>query len=311
MFDYFSQITPAQEINQHALTTNTEIGYLHNVKTLAQFSNATQVNIQRHNSVNHFAHEHPYIEMVIVLQASGAISIDDRIYPLVTNTLFVIGSHTKHRIDANMNDLVFIVSIPQRYFTAQRLEAVYQAQDRKLLYLLSYYSGKPTFGVFHFKDDMAVQGIQLSLLANYFAEDHLSNQICESELLNLLLRLTQTQRTIVSYEEILGKVSVTDLCHYIDQHYHQISLTKMAQVFGYHPGYINQKLKKGTGHTYTELVALKRINVACELLLTTGAPIVEILRIIGYSNQKQFYTKFQRYTGYTPQQWKKVGHLNH
>lgn len=63
---------------------------------------------------------------------------------------------------------------------------------------------------------------------------------------------------------------------YIEEHYADITLEKMADYFGFNPNYLSSYLKKNTGMTFIKLVHLQRVNVAAEYLQYTKAPIEQI-----------------------------------
>ncbi|MBR2969195.1 MAG: helix-turn-helix domain-containing protein [Clostridia bacterium] len=72
----------------------------------------------------------------------------------------------------------------------------------------------------------------------------------------------------------------------------------------YSPRYFQNLFKQQTGITLNQFIRQKRIETACDLLLTTDLPVLVIMERIGMSDTKSFYALFKRVTGTTPAQYR-------
>lgn len=91
---------------------------------------------------------------------------------------------------------------------------------------------------------------------------------------------------------------------YIEEHYADITLEKMADYFGFNPNYLSSYLKKNTGMTFIKLVHLQRVNIAAEYLQYTKAPIEQISVKVGYENPSYFYKMFRKILGVSPKEYR-------
>lgn len=84
-----------------------------------------------------------------------------------------------------------------------------------------------------------------------------------------------------------------------------LSNTSIAEMFGYHPYYINSRFKKATGITLHRYIMKCRIEKSMEYLKTTSLSIEEIAYKTGFANQNHFSKKFGEYVKMTPTEYRK------
>ena len=99
---------------------------------------------------------------------------------------------------------------------------------------------------------------------------------------------------------------VTQISHYIHEHYSDSSLTngKIAELFGYHPYYLSQVFKSVTGKTLHAYLLYYRIRMAKNDLLTTEYDIETISWRCGFNSCSNFISQFKLTTGMTPKQYR-------
>lgn len=90
-----------------------------------------------------------------------------------------------------------------------------------------------------------------------------------------------------------------DIIHtcYMDQ---ELSLVSVSSQIAVSPNYLSALIKKSTGSTFVEILTLKRIEKAKELLLCTSMKIREIAESCGYRDQHYFSYCFKKVTGVSP-----------
>jgi AraC-like DNA-binding protein len=86
----------------------------------------------------------------------------------------------------------------------------------------------------------------------------------------------------------------SDIQRYINQNYQHVSLSRLGEIFHYNTDYINRYIKKHTGMTYSHFLQHVRLEKAEILLKTTGYPVEEVARQVGYNNTGYFYQIFHR-----------------
>ena len=93
---------------------------------------------------------------------------------------------------------------------------------------------------------------------------------------------------------------------FIENHYmNEISVEDMAANLGLNRSYFSKIFKKATQKSPQDFLIQYRINKACELLRSTGMPIVQIAHLVGYNNQFHFTRAFKKLMNLPPQEWRK------
>lgn len=83
------------------------------------------------------------------------------------------------------------------------------------------------------------------------------------------------------------------------------TIHEAASKLGYHPNYLNQKLKQLCGMTFLELKQFAKVLNACALLHFEELEISYIIEQLGGCSQASFYRIFEQYTGMSPSEYQK------
>jgi two-component system response regulator YesN len=84
----------------------------------------------------------------------------------------------------------------------------------------------------------------------------------------------------------------------------KLSLEKIAEFAGVHPGYLSKIFKESVGMSIPEYINRKKIEDSKFFLLHTDSQLSEIAQMLGYCNQSYYTSLFKKYTGMTPGQYK-------
>jgi AraC-like DNA-binding protein len=95
--------------------------------------------------------------------------------------------------------------------------------------------------------------------------------------------------------------SMTRVREYVDRHYAKAltvpHLARLAKLSTFH---FIRTFRTETGLTPHQYVRARRIDRACELLVTTPLPVTEICDAVGFQSLGSFSALFRRVTGETP-----------
>ena len=152
--------------------------------------------------------------------------------------------------------------------------------------------------------------------AFYVGEYYIDN-IKKISNLSDLMQLTTTM-----FEDFIQRVhkvklqsgisSVTQqLCNHIELHLgEKLSLSQLADEYGYAKPYLAQKFKREMGITFTDYVKQKKIERARQLLGSTNQSISDISDSLGYCNPSYFIETFRKTTGKTPLEFRSQGGIS-
>ena len=101
-----------------------------------------------------------------------------------------------------------------------------------------------------------------------------------------------------------------EIISYINNHYTEdLSISDIVEKFKVSYIDVNRLLLYLVEKNFDDLLHYLRINRACELLLSTEDPIIDIAATVGYNNIKTFTRNFIRLKNMTPSYFRKNIHL--
>lgn len=93
---------------------------------------------------------------------------------------------------------------------------------------------------------------------------------------------------------------------YMRKNYNQdLKLENIAKMFNYNSAYLGKIFKKEMGENFNNILDSIRIENAKRLLLETDLKVYQVSEEIGYHNIDYFYSKFKKYVGSSPKEFKK------
>ncbi|MFR6096339.1 MAG: helix-turn-helix domain-containing protein [Monoglobus pectinilyticus] len=101
---------------------------------------------------------------------------------------------------------------------------------------------------------------------------------------------------------------VTNIINYINDNYKdpELSVEAIAANVNRSSNYIRSIFKKSQGVSISEYLAQKRFDQVCKMLIETNLTAMDIGRAVGLNSGSYFYTSFKKYTGCTPDSYRKA-----
>lgn len=97
------------------------------------------------------------------------------------------------------------------------------------------------------------------------------------------------------------------IIRYVDNKYYcDLKLESLAEIFGYNSSYLGKLFKENTGKSFNTYLDILRIDKAKELLVEDRLKVYQVCEKVGYKNIDYFYSKFKRYVGISPSNYKKT-----
>ncbi len=152
-----------------------------------------------------------------------------------------------------------------------------------------------------FVEDMAAQRETFLSMCNIFH----SSASDKDARLSAMLKLLLIGALATEGEDALPAAMAANLDAYIRENMaDEISNTELGAVFGYHPFYVSQMLKKKLGITLKQYVIAYRMRTACALLCTTEKTTAEIAELTGFTDASYFTKSFKATFGKTPKEYR-------
>lgn len=259
-------------------------------------------------------HLHNYIELTVVLKGQAELFIKNKTLSLTPGQIILVGQNTIHTIKvSDSKAIVFNIAITSNFLTEERLMILRKLSTvAKMLFTILQNKNidQAEYSLFDTTADKSIDLTITELIFEYYQPTFGSQEILNLDVLKLLvqlIRLRQLQQPKVIANETSD---VFDMLIYIENNFRDLSLTKMSEVFHFHPNYLSAKLKAATGSTFTRLIALQRLNTAAAYLIHSTKTVSEISDDIGYTDTSYFYHEFKHFFKMTPIQYRKLNQAN-
>jgi|SRR5215217_324686 len=108
-----------------------------------------------------------------------------------------------------------------------------------------------------------------------------------------------------------GDTRIRRALDYLDSHLtEKVLIEHVAEAIGLSPSRLAHLFKAETGQTLQGHLEARRMQVASELLRRTGFPIKQVAAAAGFESPFYFSQRFRRWTGLSPQQFRRKQHLD-
>lgn len=239
-------------------------------------------------------HWHRSVEIFAVFEGTLTFFINEVKYPLCAGEFMLVNSNEIHSVDSPLPNLTVVAQIPlkafENYYTGEqfiRFTHDPKAQDDQVMALVyNMYSACIE----------KKSGYDLKVKAQYY------------ELLYLLVtkyKEVRISRELVRTNRRLSRLSA--ITAYVKEHYkEELSLERLAEIFGYSPTYLSRMFHKYAGINYSSYLQGIRLEYACQELANSDLTISHIALENGFPNSKAFSKAFRIKYGALPSEYRKI-----
>ena len=255
-------------------------------------------------------HVHEFIELTYVFKGKCNTVINNKIIPLTEGTLVMIDKNTPHTVEAtSKDDIVLSITLKKDYLSPSFLSRLSSSSIISifLVDLLMESRESNRYLLFNSGKKEKIIEVVNNIVWEYFHKRIYSDEIINSYLVILFSELIREDEISQRHTHIPNSNNYTliDFLQYIEENYQDCTLTSMAKHFNFHPNYLSNLLKKGTGKSFKDLLQLQKISKAGLMLVNSNLPIPEIADEVGYSSVTFFYKKFKQIFDMTPSDYRK------
>ncbi len=273
--------------NEHAVLVD-----YHNNKSLVNYG----VSCHWWKSEATSLHCHNFYEFFIVTSGEAIHEINNECRILDKGVLQLIKPNDRHRIlsSASKKSTHINVSV-----TADKLQKICNAVDISFDDIISKSRTEVNLSVgeldFFARNAERVSHMKLNSDENYRII------ICEMIVEGMCLLYKKTTFSELDWPEWF--VDTLDIIQ--SPKYCSCTADDVYAVAGFSPPVVIECFKKCTGKTVVEYLKSMKINKACDLLVKTNTPVIEISNIFGYTSLSHFCKIFKESTGTTPAAYRK------
>lgn len=263
------------------------------------------IDIRPHTRFVHFpAHKHNYIEMIYMCSGATTHIINgSTALTLNTGEILLLNPNTVHEIlPAGMEDIAVNFIILPEFFD----RVLVMLEEENILRDFLIGTLKPDKNVteyLHFQsiDILPIRNLVENLIWSLLNSQPNRRNINQATMGLLFLHLlNHTDRINMNDSSQYGQHLVFTVLKYIETNYRTAKLEEISCQL-HMPAYaVSKTVKKYSGHTFKQLLQIKRLNQAAFLLSTTALPVEDIIALAGYDNTSYFHRIFKDYYHMTP-----------
>ena len=145
-------------------------------------------------------------------------------------------------------------------------------------------------------------------MENFFDEENIVRDINNINSLKSLIKYLSNNFIEISTR--IGEKSsygiINKMVVYINKNYYRdLKLEGLAEIFNYNSAYLGKLFKNEVGENFNTYFDKVRIKEAKTLLLGEQLKVYEVSEKVGYKNIDYFHSKFKKYVGMSPMNYKK------
>jgi AraC-like DNA-binding protein len=239
-------------------------------------------------------HNHSFVEIVYIESGEGTQKIGNKALKLKKGDVFMIADDSAHSIRPECEENEF--SIINIIFEPQLID-------------VDYTKFCPCVVVNYAEDSEIVENIY-RCLAEYETKSG-SFELSIKGLIHLILATHLESLEKLTRRKIQksgGRADyVSETTKFIHGHYKEkLDLESIAAYVGITSRYLQKLFREKRNTSVIEYLLRYRVEQACKLLVETDAPVQKISLEIGFSDIKNFYYRFKKIFGVTPNEYRKI-----
>lgn len=253
-------------------------------------------------------HRHDFFELVCVLEGGCAHSIDEQIFLLEPGDITIVPPQLRHHLKAEPECVCITIKV--RISTFERtFSSLLQGQSLLSAYFTQnlYMPQVRSALTFHCGNDLFVRDHLLYMYQQQTERKAYCENIIEGLISVLFSYLLQNYQDTADFSQEIpqNEQRLAQVLNYLSVNYQTATLAETASLFFMSPSYLSRSLHKFTGHTFSNILRMNRLQRAAELLVQSDLKLEAICEQIGYQDVTQFIRYFKDAYHYTPHVYRK------
>jgi YesN/AraC family two-component response regulator len=253
---------------------------------------------------NNNFHLHNSFEIYLFIQGEVNCFVEQSMYRLEKGTLLMFNNGEIHRsvnLSSKTYERIIINFHPQviEKFSTTHTNLLSCFLDRKKGHNNALLLSKKQLDVF-----LALAAKLINTTNN---TEYGNDVLAATYLVQILIFLNKIYRQDeIQLEQYPLSAKLQDVLRFIDEHLTEdLSLDRIGGYFSIDKSHLGRLFKKETGSTIYNLILLKRISLAKQLL-AEGRNVSESCSLSGFNDYSNFIRTFKQITGYSPTKYHKL-----
>ena len=250
-------------------------------------------------------HCHDYFEFYIHIRGGEYMGVENRVYPLSPNQLFVLPPFSMHGLSCTKEmknyERAYLNLAPEvlRVLGCGQIDPEALFRQHTAGHVCTYQLSSADADTFvscirNIRENQSRKSDPVERLGDYAMMISLLNVVC------------RTMRQADPVEgEVFGSSIIQEILDYINNHYTQpIRIENLARSFGVSVSYLSHEFARFTNRSVYDYVLYRRVMLARQQMLGT-ASLNDIAYQCGFNDYSNFLRSFTRIVGMSPSQYRK------
>lgn len=250
----------------------------------------------------HFPHRHDFYHLVYFTEGAGSHSIDFVHFDLQPGQIYFMIPGQVHTWDFITPPNGYIVNFSEQYIHAL-------INNTRYLDQFSFFSGIAASQVINIPaaETGVIEELFETIIREASAKQELSDDMLRIALIQLFILVSRhTAPAGHPQKSTYNSILLRNLQKLVELHYKEKKLTKdYAAMLYVTPNHLNALCKDATGRSAGELIRDRVILEAKRLLVNAQMSIAEIASELNFEDNSYFSKFFKKYTGATPEIFRK------
>jgi AraC-like DNA-binding protein/mannose-6-phosphate isomerase-like protein (cupin superfamily) len=257
-----------------------------------------------------FMHYHTYFELVYILEGTCRNVSGNQKLILEKGDLLILAPGTSHAISTTDRDCRIVnIMIRTGTFVDSFFHDFYQDDVLYSFFYNVLFGYKTnTYILFHTGEDFMIRNTVIGLLEKLIPYHRYQNKFRVLSLATLFARLMDrhASSTVVYVDDSSSnEMNIALILSYIQQNFRTVTLTSLADFFGYSERHMSRILKSYTGKSYQDTILDVKMSTAAQLLKESSDSIEHISEELGFATPFSFRKCFKKHYQMTPGEYRK------
>lgn len=255
-----------------------------------------------------YPHRHDFFEVVCVIEGTCIHQLEKETFTLKAGDVSIIPPELTHHLTGEPDCVAITVKMRKSTF-----DQVFSVILRSNSFLSRYFVQtlySPDFRTaltFHCGEDTFVREQLLYMYMQQLEKKPYAGTVIEGLLEAFFPYILQNyEQTLELCGENVRDERINEIQNYMYQTHQHATLSGVAAHFFLSPPYLSRLIREATGHTFSQLIRMYKLQHAARLLEETSLKLDEICEAIGYKDSTQFIRTFKKCYGLTPQKYRQL-----
>ncbi|MFD1550110.1 AraC family transcriptional regulator [Levilactobacillus fuyuanensis] len=263
--------------------------------------------VSKHNRYAPYPmHTHTFLEVNYMLRGEADEVVGSKEIHLNQGDLLLLDVGCEHSIGyLGTNDLLINILFQDRTINIDLLNSLRSSRSVLYEFLVNRKVGvgnRASYLLFRQEDGREIQETLDRIIEEYYLQRDYADTIIKAYLSILIAQLVRNYSVDVDKDLTKPQLLITKILQDINDNDDTISLSYVAQKYGYNRNYLSNLFRSTVGETFSEVLTKQRIMHAHTLLSSTQMPVSEVIKKVGISNRTFFYKKYRDYYHKAPRE---------